>query len=268
MKLNVNHVLSDMKNLMRGTMKLDVNHAISDMKYLISGGVPHEDDFLFFKHLHKTKNQIVFIDVGANSGQSAISFLMNCPNGRSISFEPNRLYEPVLAGVRDLLGMARFEFHMCGLSDTEAELDLYVPHVDGVPYMEEASLTLAQFKKSWVQDRLQSYGKKIKIIPFRANFKIADNIIRQADVVKIDAEGAEMQVLRGMQKLIENTFPIFLIENNDWPNVTEYLKAFGYGAYQYNKDANALLPKSGASTNCFYLRSEHFKVIPDCLIAV
>jgi hypothetical protein len=49
---------------------------------------------------------------------------------------------------------------MCGLSDNESELDLYIPHVDSVPYMQEASLTLKQFEKPWVRDRLKTYGKK------------------------------------------------------------------------------------------------------------
>ncbi|MEI2774066.1 MAG: FkbM family methyltransferase [Candidatus Competibacter sp.] len=238
--------------------KHDVNQVLSDMKNLVQGGVPHEDDFLFFKKLNRSDRPIVFVDVGANAGQSAISFLMNCPSGRVISFEPNLLYQPVLVGVQELLGESRFEFHMCGLSDAESDLDLYIPHVDGVPYMQEASLTLAQFGKPWVHDRLKSYGTKIEIIPVRASFKISDNLIEQADVVKIDAEGAEMSVLRGMRKLIENSPPIFLIENNDWSAVTKYLKAFGYGVYQYDKNVEALLPMSGATTNCFYLRTEHF----------
>jgi len=239
------------------TMKLDVGQTLSDMRNLLLGDVPHEDDFLFFSQLRKSDGPVVFVDVGANAGQSAISFLMNCPNGRVISFEPNHLYKPVLEGVRELLGESRFEFHLCGLSDTASELDLYIPHVDGMPYLQEASLTLAQFEKPWVQDRLKSYGTRIDIIPMRASFKIADDVIEQADVVKIDAEGAEMSVLRGMSKLIKKNLPIFLIENNDWSAVTEFLKTFGYGVYQYRKDGKGLQPMSGATTNCFYLKSEH-----------
>jgi FkbM family methyltransferase len=60
---------------------------------------------------------IAFVDVGANTGQSALSFLMNFPNGYVISFEPNILYQSVLQGVQELLGATRFEFNMCGLSN-------------------------------------------------------------------------------------------------------------------------------------------------------
>jgi hypothetical protein len=124
--------------------------------------------------------------------------------------------------------------------------------------MQEASLTLSQFEKPWVRDRLQSHGKKIEIIPVRASFKIADSLIQKVDVIKIDAEGAEMSVLLGMRKIIENSSPIFLIENNDYTDVTDYLKSYGYDVYQYQKSTGQLLPMSGSTTNCFYLKSAHF----------
>jgi FkbM family methyltransferase len=226
-------------------MKLDLVQTLFEMKKLMLGGAPHEDDFLFFKKFNGLDKPMLFVDVGANTGQSAISFLMNCPNGHVISFEPNLLFKKVLKGVQELLGATRFEFYMCGLSDKEGELDLYIPHVDSAPYMQEASLTMSQFEKPWVRDRLKSYGTKIEIIPVRASFKIADKLIEKADVVKIDAEGAEMKVLVGMCKIIENNPPIFLIENNDYTAVTNYLKSYGYGVYKYQKSA-----EGGACCQC------------------
>lgn len=122
----------------------------------------------------------------------------------------------------------------------------------------QGGVPLAQYEKPWVCDRLRSYGEKIEILPVRASFRIADTMLEHADVVKIDAEGAEMSVLRGMGKLIESAAPIFLIENNHWPAVTETLKSFGYGVYRYHKESDALLPMSGTTTNCYYLKPEHF----------
>ncbi len=85
----------------------------------------------------------------------------------------------VLQGVQELLGATWVEFYICGLSDNESELDLYMPHVDSVSYLQEASLTLSQFEKPWVRDRFKSYGKKIEIIPVRAILKIADSLIQK-----------------------------------------------------------------------------------------
>ena len=44
-------------------MKLDVGQTLSDMENLMQGGVPHEDDFLFFKQLNNLDKPIVFVDV-------------------------------------------------------------------------------------------------------------------------------------------------------------------------------------------------------------
>lgn len=223
----------------------------------MKGGLPHENDFLFFEYLNDAPKQVVFVDVGANAGQSVISFLMSCPTGRVISFEPNLLYKPVLEGIRELVGARRFDFRMCGLSDIEGELDLFIPLVDGWPYMQEASVNMDQFEKPWVRDRLLSYGKEIAITTTRAKFDIGDRLIEQADVVKIDAEGAEMSVLRGLRTHVEGCAPIFMIENNDYFAVTDFLVDKGYGVYQFNEEVG-LQPMSGATTNCFYLKAEHF----------
>lgn len=246
-------------------MTFDSERVLADMENLMKGLVPHEDDFLFFKNICSNERQIKFLDVGANSGQSAISFLMVCPMSYVVSYEPNSIYMPVLEGVRRLLGPARFEYHMDGFSDKESNLDLFVPHVDGFAFLQEASLSLSQFQKPWVLDRLKSYGEKLEITPVRAHFVVADTVIEAADVVKIDAEGAEMSVLRGMNEIIRKSKPIFLIENNDWQAVTDFLAGFGYRPYQYNANSGQLVNMNGASVNCFYLLDDHFEDYGICL---
>lgn len=231
---------------------------LENMKNLWLGKIPHEDDFYFFRLIcnnHQNHQPITLLDCGANSGQSAISFLMNCPKGYVISFEPNLIYKPVLEGVRQLLGNERFEFHMEGLADQECDLDLYIPYVDGIPYLQEASLELSQFEKAWVLDRLKSYGEKLEIIPLCAHFAVADEKKLKVDVVKIDAEGAELRVLQGMRDIILEHSPIFLIENNDWKFVTDFLSVYGYEPYQWL--SGRIVKMKEASTNCFYLQEEH-----------
>jgi FkbM family methyltransferase len=239
----------------------DAERTLQEMQYLWNGKVPHEEDFLFFRQLCGSNRLVTLLDCGANAGQSAISFLMSCPKGRVISYEPNLIYQPVLEGVRSLLGAERFEFHMEGLSDEESDLNLYIPYVDGIPYMEEATIDLTQFDKPWIADRLKSYGNSLEIFPIRAHFSVADsNSGLNPDVIKIDAEGAEMRVLRGMKEMILRCRPIFLIENNDWHTVTDLLGALGYTPYQWQSGVGRLAKMSGASTNCFYLLKEHFDI--------
>ena len=236
----------------------DIEQTLQEMKYLWSGQVPHEDDFKYFQQLFGQNRRVTLLDCGANAGQSAISFLMNCPKGRVISFEPNPIYQPVLAGVQSLLGAERFEFHMEGLADHETDQDLYIPYVDGFPYMQEASMDLFQFEKPWVADRLKGYGEVLEIKITKAHFVTADSKNLKVDAIKIDAEGAEMLVLQGMRKTLLECKPILLIENNDWLPVTEFLSIIGYKPYQWQPGANRLIKKSGDSNNCFYLLKKHY----------
>ena len=114
-------------------------------------------------------------------------------------------------------------------------------------------MMLEQFEKPWVRNRLLSYGQRIEILSLLCDFRLGNEAITDVDVIKIDAEGAEMRVLNGLCKVIAINKPVFLIENNDYNAVTPFLSSFGYNAFKYNASLDALEPMSGATTNCFYL---------------
>src|SRR5205823_1275843 len=141
-------------------VNFDAAQAIEEMRSLCQGRVPHEPDFLFFRHL--TKVRPLLVDVGANAGQSAISFRIACPWGRVFSFEPNRIYSPVLEYLgREVFSAGDFAFMLSGCGREDGELALILPIVDGKPYLEEASVDRAQFDKPWAVDRLRSYGRHL-----------------------------------------------------------------------------------------------------------
>jgi FkbM family methyltransferase len=197
------------------------------------------------------------LDCGANAGQSAVSFLMGCPRGRVLSFEPNPLYQPVLAGLRGELGGERFEFFLEGLSDRDEAVELHVPFVDDKPYLQEAALDLAQFEKPWVVERFRSYGGSVRFEALTARFVTGDSRELDVDAVKIDAEGSELRVLSGLLETIRRCEPMFLIENNDWHRVTDFLGRLGYSCYRWDDAIGKLVPMFGASTNSFYLLERH-----------
>ena len=95
-------------------------------------GIAHERDFLFFRHFEGSDR--LFVDIGANLGQSALSFRLanrTCP---ILSFEPNPDMEHALCEVKRLLGDL-FNFRMHGLgAATEAKREMApgMPHPTGV----------------------------------------------------------------------------------------------------------------------------------------
>ncbi|NJD06561.1 MAG: hypothetical protein FIA97_08680 [Methylococcaceae bacterium] len=54
---------------------------------LPASGEPHEEDFLFFRNFRS--DTALFLDIGGNIGNSALSIFFVCPSWRVISFEPN-----------------------------------------------------------------------------------------------------------------------------------------------------------------------------------
>lgn len=227
----------------------DIEEEISNIRNLHSGGVPHEPDFLFFKNLPEEDG--LLLDVGANAGQSAVSFRFVDKNRRILSLEPNYLFRPVLQFVKEKL-VPRFDYMLCGLGDQKATLRLTVPYVDEKPYYQECSIDKTQFDKPWVKERLASYGTRVTFKEMDIQIVAADDLELRPDVVKIDAEGFELSVLQGMKNTITSSYPVFLIENNDYVHVTDFLKSLGYEVFVYDANSNRLHPP-GNSANCFYL---------------
>ena len=152
-----------------------------------------------------------------------------------------------------------------GLGHSEQELEFLVPVVDGIPYLEEGSTRLDNFQKPWVRERLLSYGSNLEFEKFPVMLKKAEDVILDGNIniVKIDVEGAELDVLTSMNKIIEYSHPIFLIENSDWDNVTLFLQDKGYECFQYLADDNQLIPLKTDCTNSFYIHKEHDSALLD-----
>ncbi len=228
---------------------LNSDDAIEKIMSLHKRCIPHEEDFLLFKNLPPGDG--IFLDVGANAGQSAVSFRCIDKNRRIVSFEPNYLFEPVLQYVKDHL-LEYFDFSLCGLGNKKETLTLIVPYVDGAPYFQECSVDRSQFEKSWVKERLKKYGADLSFREMDIQIVAADDLNLKPDIIKIDAEGFELSVLEGMKKTIVSQHPVFLIENNDYERVTAFLIALGYDVFSYAAGENRL-QAVGVSTNSFYL---------------
>jgi FkbM family methyltransferase len=235
------------------------------MKRMLHTRSPHEDDFHFFRNCPAEAGPIM--DVGANLGQSAVSFRCVCPDRAIESFEPNALLEPGLKYVKQHL-LNNFTYHMVGLSNGAADMKLFVPYVDGKPYFEESSIERDQFDKPWVRERLQSYGSAVSFKEIIVPLVTADSFRLSPSIVKIDAEGHELSVLEGMKETILRSRPVFMIENNDYHRVTPLLAQHGYEAFSYDAKENHLRPVC-AVTNSFYLHNvQHRQLIKDLYLPI
>jgi len=110
---------------------------------------------------------------------------------------------------------------------------------------------------------LNSYGKEITYKKINVEIRELEslNLNFSIEIIKIDVEGAELEVLKGMESILKKNRPIFMIENSDYENVTNFLQNAGYGSYQYLEDKDRLVPIRQECTNSFYIHEEIVKTV-------
>jgi FkbM family methyltransferase len=187
----------------------------------------HEPEFRALAHLHPKSAQLLIVDIGANIGQSALDFSGLFPKAQIISFEANPQLAVFLRHCRRLIG-ERFEFRMIGMSDCPKKLTLFVPRRGNVHIYGEASVDPTIFDDASVQQRIGDFSLS-RIVSDLIDF---DSTGLRPDIVKIDVQGHELQVLRGMKQTLSLHRPYFFIERSPADaDVMAFLQPFGYGFF-------------------------------------
>lgn len=223
----------------------------------LESGMPHEPEFRFFAGLEGVEG--LFIDAGANAGQSAVSLRSVNHSLRILSFEPNPLLEPLLRRVsNELLDM--FEYRMTGLSDHRRSTVLHVPVIDDLLVTPLATLDRSVFDREHYHDQLVglSLEGRYEVTEVTVELERFDDLGLDPTVIKIDTEEHELSCLAGMMETIDRCSPILMIEDNPQSNeIASLLARVGYEPLLYDANADELvpLPAQFEATNTFYVRS-------------
>jgi len=207
--------------------------------------IPHEPDFRLFAALAGERG--LFLDVGANSGQSARSLRIFNAELDILSFEPNRLLEPELHFTRRMLGPS-FRYRMHGLGSAAQRATLFVPVVGSSPQTPWATADRQMLERNRPAVEAELGPFEIAEVPIE--ICRGDDLELHPIAMKIDVEGLELDVLRGLEATLQRDEPLLLIERNSgWPAVAAWLEARGYRLWNYDAAENKLLPQSaGAET--------------------
>lgn len=141
-----------------------------------------------------------FVDVGANVGYFSRLIAVTCAPARVLAFEPHPLLVPVLR--RNVAGLSpEVEVHPVALGDTRSTVTLRsAPANIGDTRVTPAEQPAAPGAPSATMTRFD------------------DEVSGRVDVVKIDVQGFEADVLRGMSRTIaENPQIVVVVEF--WPGV-------------------------------------------------
>ncbi len=135
------------------------------------------------------------VDIGANRGLFLKRFTQLAPEGKHYAFEPL----PELARVLSHK-FPNVEVFNCALSNRTGKATFYyVPKMDG-----------------WSGLQKQNYPTTAEPIEIQVELKRLDDITGgdvQVDFMKIDVEGAELEVLKGAELTIKRCHPLVLFEH-------------------------------------------------------
>jgi FkbM family methyltransferase len=200
--------------------------------------IPHEKDFEILRLIDFTDR--VFVDVGANLGQSIDSAKLIRPDVRIVSFEPHpelsrrlsRIYghDPtiVIRGV--------------GLSDRPGQFKIFTPTYRGYVYHGLSSLSY-ESASDWISSRTVFFfdEKHLRIDEAICSVTTLDSENLAPGVIKIDVQGTEGKVIRGALRTIERYRPVVLLERDvGMDEVRDLLGALDYTEYRL---ANGRLEK-------------------------
>lgn len=136
------------------------------------------------------KNGDVVIDVGANFGYyTTLASVLVGNSGRVIAFEPSPL---AYDSMRDMIlnsESQNIELINGGLGSKKEFVDLYLPHADNLysPSMFQSDPSFSKIKVPI--DTLDDFA--------------TENNVTKIDLIKIDVEGNELEVIRGMTRLLK-----------------------------------------------------------------
>jgi FkbM family methyltransferase len=139
-----------------------------------------------------------FVDIGANEGMMTLTAArLVGPRGRVIAFEPNPaprgVFERAVAGN----GIRQVDIRPCGLGDVEATLELSVPKVNSGE---------GSFSGNAYADE--------DVMRVQCPVRIGDRELAYENprLIKIDVEGFEEHVLRGLRETIARARPLIVME--------------------------------------------------------
>jgi FkbM family methyltransferase len=166
--------------------------------FLYSSKEPWMDQVLIRMQL---KPDAVFLDVGANIGQTLIQFKSLYPDNPYRGFEPNPVCVRYLKQLIQQNRLQKCSVHAVGLSDHSGSAKLYRYNN---AWDTEATLIQGFRRITAIKDL------EVKIIP--GDDLIFNHEMEPVELIKIDVEGGELEVLKGLRQTIMQQRPVIICE--------------------------------------------------------
>lgn len=185
--------------------KMYVSSKINDIKY--SRNI--EPEMALLKHFIKVDDTA--LDIGSNFGHYSINMAMLASNGTIFAFEPIPNTYQLNLEITNYFKLSNIKLYQLGVSDEKCKKKFRVPLLKhGSP-----NIGLAHLSERNDRDKTE---KETAYEEFEVEIVTIDDFLNgkldKLSFVKIDTEGAEYFVLKGMQETIMKCRPIMQIESS------------------------------------------------------
>jgi len=222
---------------------------------------PHDPDFRAFRHFGGRDG--LFLDVGASIGQSALSFRVFNSRAPILSVEALPSHRGDLEFVKRAI--PRFDYRIAAAADVNGTATLHVPVWRGYELPAESSLRREDAVA--VLDRLRAEGAtegELRLDEVQVERRRLDELELAPAFLKIDVEGAELGVARGMRETLAAHRPVTMVERSEsTEELAELLAPLGYSPFVYDARQDVLRGFRGQeSLNVFFLVEEDRATAP------
>lgn len=189
------YLVSDLKYGIR--MNLNIKEYVQ--AFLYNYGTYEYPTIKFFSNF--VKNGMTIIDVGANVGyHSLILSKFTGEKGRVFSFEPESKNIKILDGNIKLNNFKNIKIITKAASNFNGTIKLFLSNSDN----------LGVHSTVYIPENVSQNFTEIEAVKLD-DFVVEENIDK-VDFVKVDVEGAETDVLAGMDKILKKHRPIVVLE--------------------------------------------------------
>ena len=207
-----------------------------------------------FLNLNKRVN---IIDVGASDGIASKFFCRKLKINKIICFEPNKSYVKILKKIN----MKNLIVNAYGISQSNKYHEIFFPRYKFFSKNLDL-ITYAHYSRKALLDQINldfKFKKNISIVKEKIYLKKIKKMKTRIDLIKIDVNGHELSVVKGLSKIIKRDKPALIIETNDDIKIIEnYLKKYGFEKYLFLKKYNKFNQiKKKYPLNTYFLRKNH-----------
>lgn len=217
-----------------GQIKMEVDKYSYMGGSIYWSGYHHVNEIIYLNSI--LKNDMTFIDIGANQGEFSLFASNKLKNGRVISFEPVSYQFNLLTKNISLNNFKNIEINKYGLSNEVGILPIYNSTNTALHGgFHEGLSTL------YKSDERANFQENVDLKIFDEEYF---EKLERFDFLKIDIEGAELYALKGMIKSLTKFKPEILIELSDETYLSagysvkemiDFLESLNYKPYRIHR---------------------------------